>query len=176
MPGSSTEFFVGGDASNEQPGGVWRSTDAGMNWFSFNSGVMDSTKTVRALCFSMTSGLATIFAGVPAPSGTGVYDYGIPIGIKKIGSEVPKSFVLHQNYPNPFNPVTIISFDIPKNSNVNVEVYDLSGKLVGTIFSGDLKVGSYQYNFNASNLSSGVYFYRITAGSFVDTKKMMLVK
>ena len=173
QPGSNSIFFAGGDPANVQPGGVWRSTDAGMNWSNFNSSPMDSTFAVRALNFVQTTG--TLFAGVYSGN-TGVYDYGFPIGIKNINGSVPKVFALHQNYPNPFNPTTTFTFDIPKSALVTVNVYDVSGRLVSTLVNEQIQPGSYKYSFDASRLSSGVYFYKITAGSFVDTKKMMLVK
>lgn len=89
---------------------------------------------------------------------------------------IPENFGLHQNYPNPFNPSTKITFDIAENSNVTISIYDITGKLVSQVFNRDLNAGSYEINFNAAALSSGVYFYTISAGSFRETKKMTLIK
>jgi hypothetical protein len=89
---------------------------------------------------------------------------------------VPKEFKLYSNYPNPFNPSTKIKFDVPKNSAVNLTVYDQSGKEVAALINNDLIAGTYELTYNASNLSSGIYFCKITAGSFTDVMKMMLVK
>jgi len=89
---------------------------------------------------------------------------------------VPTTFALNQNYPNPFNPSTIISFSVPKLADVALEVYSITGELVKVLMKGNLNAGSYEAKFNASQLSSGVYFYRLTAGDFVQTKKMMLIK
>jgi len=104
--------------------------------------------------------------------------YGELVGLKHIGTSVPNSFGLFQNYPNPFNPETRFKFDIPKNSQVDMIVFDVQGKSVVQKNFGVLQPGEYEYIFDAaqSGLSSGVYFYRIIAGEFVGTKKMVLVK
>ncbi len=86
------------------------------------------------------------------------------------------SFILSQNYPNPFNPTTTINYAIPKSSFVTIKVYDLLGNEVAALVSGMKASGNYKVEFNASKLSSGVYFYRIQAGSFVKTKKLILLK
>ena len=85
-------------------------------------------------------------------------------------------FELQQNYPNPFNPATKITFSIPKKEFVSLKVFDMSGKEITTLTSGTIDAGSYQYNFNAENLSSGIYFYTLIAGDFHDTKIMTLLK
>ena len=93
---------------------------------------------------------------------------------------VPDKFNISQNYPNPFNPSTKINFDIPFDSKVSIKLFDMSGKEVATLVNEPKVAGYYTINFNASSLSSGVYFYRISAEangqSFVSTKKMILVK
>jgi hypothetical protein len=85
-------------------------------------------------------------------------------------------FRLYQNYPNPFNPTTKISYVIPQRSNVNVKVYDIMGKEVATLVNEIEEPGAHSLNFNAENLSSGIYFYKITAGEFSSVKKMILIK
>ncbi len=89
---------------------------------------------------------------------------------------IPSKFEVYQNYPNPFNPSTKISFDLPIDGNVNVTVFDLSGKEIVTLINDVKTAGYYTIDFNASNLSSGIYFYRISAGNFTATKKMTLIK
>lgn len=89
---------------------------------------------------------------------------------------VPGSIRLSQNYPNPFNPVTRISFEIPNKMNVKLNVYDVTGKLVSQLLNREIEGGYYEYRFDGSNLSSGVYYYRLETGSFTETKKMLLVK
>jgi hypothetical protein len=99
-----------------------------------------------------------------------------------IGS-VPTKFALHQNYPNPFNPITLIRYELPEASAVKVQVFDVLGRAVATVVNERKEAGIYEAVFNASSLSSGTYFYRLEArssgsqaGSFVETKKMVLVK
>jgi hypothetical protein len=102
--------------------------------------------------------------------------YAVTTGIEPVSGVIPKSFMLYNNYPNPFNPETKIKFDIPKTAFTKLTVYDITGRTVGTLINQDLSPGSYVYDFNAAQLSSGVYFFKIQAGDFNDTKKMMLVK
>jgi photosystem II stability/assembly factor-like uncharacterized protein len=98
------------------------------------------------------------------------------ISINKISEGIPNSFDLSQNYPNPFNPVTNIRFDIMKAGKVRLSVYDMTGKEVSVLTNEVLKPGSYEVGFDASHLSSGVYYYRIEAGEFVSVKRMVLLK
>lgn len=97
------------------------------------------------------------------------------IGIQPISNEIPASYKLYQNYPNPFNPATNIKYEIPRDVNVSIKIYDLLGKEVFNV-NEYKKAGSYEVKFDGSNLASGMYFYQITAGSFTDTKKMVLLK
>jgi len=98
------------------------------------------------------------------------------IGIKQISSEVPVAFDLSQNYPNPFNPSTKINFTVPQAGFVSLKVFDLSGKEISELVNTKLTPGTYQYDFRAENLSSGVYFYTLKANNYSETKKMLLVK
>lgn len=102
------------------------------------------------------------------------------IGIIVISEEVPVEFNLYNNYPNPFNPATTIKFDIPKSENQTLAakliVYDVTGREVAEIFSGEVRPGKYEAVWNASGLASGLYFYRLTAGEYTAIKKMVLVK
>ena len=88
----------------------------------------------------------------------------------------PAGFSLSQNYPNPFNPSTKISFSLAKESHVVLNVYNVLGQRVAALINQNMKAGEHEYNFNASNLSSGVYFYKITTGNFTQTRKMLLLK
>jgi hypothetical protein len=106
-----------------------------------------------------------------------IYQAVVPtIGIHNINTEVPGRFILSQNYPNPFNPTTRIKFALPKSGFVTLRLYDALGKELGTLVAQQLSAGTFEYELNASNLPSGVYFYRINSGDFTDAKKMMLVK
>lgn len=97
------------------------------------------------------------------------------IGINQISSVV-REFSLEQNYPNPFNPVTNINFSIPKNEFVSLKVYDILGREVKSLVSQHMTPGQYTVDFDASGLSSGMYYYSIRAGENVSVKKMVLVK
>jgi len=88
----------------------------------------------------------------------------------------PTRFVLEQNYPNPFNPTTVIEFALPKQAAVKLSVYNILGEKVAELVNGTLSAGYHSVSFNASDLSSGIYIYKITAGNFVSVKKMMLLK
>ena len=101
---------------------------------------------------------------------------GIVTGIGENLADVPSSFTLDQNYPNPFNPTTVISFQLKKAARVSLRVYDVLGREVATLVNEREDVGSHAVTFNGDNLSSGVYFYRLEAGSYIATKKMLLVK
>jgi hypothetical protein len=97
-------------------------------------------------------------------------------GINHEGTEVPKQYVLEQNYPNPFNPTTNIHFAIPKEGDVSLKIYDVTGRLVQTYFDGTMKAGLYNAEVDASNMASGVYFYTLLAKDFVQTRKMIVLK
>jgi len=100
----------------------------------------------------------------------------LSVGIKNISNSIPDKFALYQNDPNPFNPTTNITFDIPQKSYVKLTVYDLLGRDIVSLVNGTLDAGKHSINFNGVTLSSGLYFYKIEAGSFTETKKMLLVK
>lgn len=87
-----------------------------------------------------------------------------------------KEFKLNQNFPNPFNPTTTISFTVPKRSDVSLKVYNIIGQEIATLVNGEKNTGTYSINFNAEELPSGIYFYKITAGEFSSVRKMMLLK
>ena len=115
--------------------------------------------------------------GAPASTAQMVYIKGTDvIGIQTISSEVPTGFQLMQNYPNPFNPTTKIRFALPVSGFASLKVYDATGKEVATLVSQNLTAGTFEYELKGNNLPSGVYFYKLAAGNFVQTKKMVLVK
>jgi len=89
---------------------------------------------------------------------------------------VPSNFILHQNYPNPFNPTTKIKFDITKLSDVKIIIFDAVGREVKNFAQKNMSAGSYEYEFNGENLSSGIYFFRLETKDFVKTMKMVMVK
>ena len=91
-------------------------------------------------------------------------------------SSMVEQYLLSQNFPNPFNPSTIITFQIPKTGLVTLKIYDVLGRQVTTLVNEELNVGKHETVFDASRISSGIYFYQLKAGSFVQTKKMILIK
>ncbi len=98
------------------------------------------------------------------------------VGIIQTSSVVPDEFKLYNNYPNPFNPSTKIKFDLNRSSLIKLEIFDDAGKSVKEVYNGFLSQGQYQFNFNSEGLSSGVYFYKLTAGVSSQTMRMTLIK
>ncbi|HSD64153.1 MAG TPA: T9SS type A sorting domain-containing protein, partial [Ignavibacteriaceae bacterium] len=88
----------------------------------------------------------------------------------------PLQFTLSQNYPNPFNPITKIKYSVPSDGQVSLTVYNAIGQKVSELVNGEVKVGSYEVSFDASDLSSGVYLYKIQANGYTSTKKMILLR
>jgi len=157
----------------------WWLAQQGLNIsFSSNDGAAWTTQyTVAAGSFyHMTKSRsgATIWA---VRSNGGISRYGSLIsGVTPVSTETPSNYSLSQNYPNPFNPVTKINYALPKSGLVTLKIYDILGKEVATLVNEVKNVGTYSIDFNGSNLSSGVYFYKLTAGDFSSIKKMSLIK
>ena len=101
---------------------------------------------------------------------------GVTLGLINVSTHSPGSSLLEQNYPNPFNPVTNIKFAISNTGLVILKVFDITGREVAQLVNMELNAGTYNYDFNASHLSSGIYFYKLQAGEFSVTKKMILAK
>lgn len=118
----------------------------------------------------------------PDPDGSlpdmGAYESPLgPVGLTETqATNIPGKYALFQNYPNPFNPTTTISFDLPKASQVTLEIFNILGEKVTTLLSEKLTAGKYKYNWDASGLTSGMYFYKITADNFSMTRKMLLIQ
>ncbi|KAB2853014.1 MAG: T9SS type A sorting domain-containing protein [Ignavibacterium sp.] len=96
-------------------------------------------------------------------------------------ANMPEEFILYHNYPNPFNPSTVIRYQLPVSGDVTLKVYDVLGNEVATLVNQYLPAGNYEKEFSslsgsAWNLSSGIYFYRLQAGSFIETKKMLVIR
>jgi hypothetical protein len=151
-------------------GGVFLSTNSGTTWTAVNTGL---TNTV-IMCLAISD--TTLFAGT--------YGGGIcrrPLSemvtaVKENDGSVPKSFGLEQNYPNPFNPSTKISYQLPVNCRATLKIYDALGRELATLVNDNESAGYKSVVFDASNLSSGVYFYRLQAGTYSQTKKLLLLK
>jgi len=114
--------------------------------------------------------------------GRSAYKISLLVGIKPVGNATPQTFKLYQNYPNPFNPVTKIKFSVApvetglRPVSTRLEVFDLLGRIAATPVNESLSPGTYEVNFDGSSFSTGVYFYRLTVGSYSETKRMLLLK
>ena len=104
------------------------------------------------------------------------YDFINQVPATEAGTQKPDKFLLQQNYPNPFNPTTRISYTIPKQVRVTLSVYNLLGQKVATVIDRYQAAGEYNVIFDASNLTSGVYFYRLKAGDYIETRSMTVLK
>lgn len=155
-------------------GSVWQPLGTGMNagvLAIINYPPFSSSKNIVVGGFFSTAG------GVQAKH---LATWGNIVGYGTINNQIPKNFSLMQNYPNPFNPDTKIGYKIAKASLVKIEVFDILGRNVATPVNAHKEAGNYEFSWSAGNLTSGTYYYRITAanasGEFTDTKKMVLVK
>ena len=136
-----------------------------------------------ALDIKLNSSEDMLLAGYMAGNGTGsdmiIAEYtggSLITAISQSSNDIPDAFGLYQNYPNPFNPASILKFDIPENSYVKISVYDALGRELFSPVNENLKAGNYEISITMNAYSSGVYFYKMTAGSFMDIKKMILIK
>jgi hypothetical protein len=130
---------------------------------------------------NVTSGLYTLEVTAKGPNGTPIHKRTASIVVDVLAGTtneniIINSFKLYQNYPNPFNPITKISFDLPVKSNVKITVYNILGKEITSELLENQQAGQHDFIFSAGNLASGVYYYKIEAGSFTDFKKMILTK
>ena len=151
-------------------GGLKKTTNGGVTWLWQNSPV---TVTLSGItCIDSVTGIAAGVDGTIVRTDNG----GTYTGINQVGSTIPESYSLSQNYPNPFNPSTSITFDIPNASDVKLTLYNVLGSEVKVISKDYLASGKYNVSIDASDLPSGTYFYRLEAGSFTETKKMILIK
>jgi photosystem II stability/assembly factor-like uncharacterized protein len=175
----NTGFLVGSTYAGAygESGAIFKTIDRGNSWFlvsdKYNLPYIIGRKFKSITFLNDSTGFITGDKGIILKTSNGGY---FPISVQNISSEIPQKFILSQNYPNPFNPQTKIKFDVPKVSFTKLIIYDLLGREVTTLVNEELKPGTYQADWDASGFSSGVYFYKITAGDFVETKKMVLMK
>lgn len=152
--------------------GVWRSTNYGNTWGQINDGLGSGAYYVLSLGMDNQY----IFAGTSASS---IWRRPLSQVVTDTEEETnlqPKEFSLSQNYPNPFNPSTTITFSIPSEEFVTLKVFNSLGEEIAELVNETKPAGNYSISFDASKLSSGIYFYTINAGSFIETKKMLLLK
>lgn len=150
-------------------GRIFRTTNSGSNWILKNHNL----ETVNIRTLLTTNGF--IFAGT---LGNSVLKRSISeiIGIQNTGKDIPIAYSISQNYPNPFNPETRIRYSLPRSSIVSLVVYDALGRKIETLVDESQRAGTYEATFNASAIPSGVYFYRLTAEGFSETRKMVVIK
>lgn len=169
---SSNIFYMVGSG-----GVILKSTNAGVNWFTQTCPVTANFRAIHVFPADDNGIIVGAGGNILRTTNGG----NIPTGIQSNGNEIPENYSLSQNYPNPFNPNTKINFSIPSSglsngSNVRLAVFDILGKEVALLVNENLTAGNYSIDFNASSIPSGTYFYRLTAGSFTDTKKLVLIK
>jgi hypothetical protein len=157
---------------------VYRSSTSGKNYQRINHSIVADTVFVDSL-FS-TAGtyyyVYTIVDGAFRESSySNVVSASVVTGVSN-GQQIPTAFALHQNYPNPFNPSTTIRFDIPKRNRVKLEIYNVLGQRIVELLNGEVEAGYFEKVWNVGYLASGIYFYRLQAGEFVQTKKLLLMK
>jgi hypothetical protein len=177
---SGTYIFAGLDYVFQGiPKLIYLSTNYGTTWLNKSQGLDSISTWIPSMLITNNY----IFAGTDISSGQGDFgtsvwrrSYSEIIEIKKISTEIPYTFSLFQNYPNPFNPSTNIKYQIPKNSFVSLKVFDLLGREVQTLVNEKQSAGIYEATFDGTNLSSGIYFYKIESPDFSKTMKMVLVK
>ena len=157
-------------------GGFYYTNDFGTTWIRDNTGLtsteIDALMVVGPYIYAGTSGL------YGSPGGK-VFRRALSelvTSVEGVVADVPHGFTLHQNYPNPFNPSTSISFDLPRRSIVSLKVFDALGREVAVLVTKELAAGTYSRQWNAAGLPSGVYFYQIQAGAFVETRKLIRQK
>ena len=153
-------------------GEVFLSTNYGANWIPANEGLpteYDCVINNLAIC------KGSVFAG-SASRGVWQRQLSEMVTSNKRAPELAEHFSLHQNYPNPFNPSTTIKYDLPKTSRVRLAVYDVLGREVVVLVNEKKDARVHEVKFDGSNSASGVYFYRIQAGDFVATRRLLLLK
>jgi hypothetical protein len=159
--------------------GCYKTSNAGVEWMRWNNGMPNSIN-VQEMGYIDSISANGRFYVVAATYGRSIYHREIsgddPIAIEKKVMNIPDKFELVQNYPNPFNPSTTIKFLLPVNDKVTIDVFDITGKHIANIVNENLKAGTHEVVFDASGLSSGIYFYRMISSKLSETKKMILVK
>jgi hypothetical protein len=161
---SASNVFAGANST-----GVWISTNNGTSWVQKNEGLSNLNVTAMFIHGDF------VYAGT---NGAGVWKRNLNelVAVHNISTEVPNQYNLYQNYPNPFNPVTKIRFQIPKQGNAKLTVFDAFGKEVRMLVNMELKAGTYEADFEGIGLASGIYFYALKTADYFETRKMILVK
>lgn len=172
-PGTDLSCFASNSAdqvfAGYNPGGIFRTTDNGISWQAVNGGLT----SLWVLSLAADSN-GYLYAGT---NGGGIFRSKFSTTeVKPAKDGIPGDFVLEQNYPNPFNPSTTIRYTLPKSSYVTLTIYDILGRELNTLVNAHQEAGYKSVQFNENDLPSGIYFYRLQAGTFTDTKKLLLIR
>ena len=155
--------------------GVYASSDTGATWSNVSTGLAVTNGVNCSVVARDKSGSANLYIGTL--NGAWVRPISEMVtGVAPSKQGLPGHFALEQNYPNPFNPSTMISFSLPTKSFVTLKVFDVIGREVTTLASEEKNAGTHQLQWNASSMPSGIYFYRLQAGSFTETKRLIVLK
>ena len=172
----SALFFINQDTG--WIGGGWNSPNNSVISYTSNGGVSwipqkeNYFTGVNSLHFiNSLTGWAALSNGNIMKTTTGGF-----VSVSNIGNEIPNEFKLFQNYPNPFNPITNIRFDIPRSSQVKLIIYDALGREVATLVDEKLSAGSYKVDWNSSDYSSSVYYYKLETNELIKVRKMVMIK
>jgi photosystem II stability/assembly factor-like uncharacterized protein len=148
-------------------GYIFRTTNGGATWIDQSSGI---TQHLNAVCFTdANTGTVVGYSGTILRTTNGGT-------LVENQPGVPQQYLLSQNYPNPFNPITTITYELLKSSEVTLTVYDVLGREVSVLVNEKRNAGVHEVKFDGSNLASGIYFYRLKAGTYINTKKLVLLK
>jgi uncharacterized delta-60 repeat protein len=176
--------YVTGETDNNTP---WHqyltvkySSDGAFNWAATYNNNISFNYNHEGIKVGTDSIGNVYVTGNSEGNGTGMdiatIKYSAPSGIRNLSNEIPKECKLYQNYPNPFNPTTNIKYQIQKSNFVEVKVYDILGKSIASLVNEKQSPGTYEVQFNGGNLPSGIYFYKLRTGDFVQVKKMLMIK
>jgi hypothetical protein len=168
---SSLSYFQSLDSNGNFLGSPYLLTQSGLQARAAYNGIKLFDKRIISVWQDLRNGNEDIYCNIRSftnPDST--------VSINQISSEVPESFKLYQNYPNPFNPVTIIGYELPVVSDVKLYVYDILGKEVAVLINEKQNPGTYEFTFNGNDLTSGIYFYKLTYKNGFHVKRMLMIK
>ena len=178
MTTDSTGYYtVSNDHFSSVNNLIFRTTNKGISWINIPNLFHDPVKS----SFFITDSIGWLGGGLSVNTygRSAIFKTtsgGYPLGLITNSNNIPTSYSLSQNFPNPFNPVTSINFDIPNSSYTNLIVFDQIGREIQVLVNEQLSPGIYKFEWNAADYPSGIYFYKLQAGEFVETKKMVLIK
>jgi len=174
-----TSIFIYGNYvfAGLQGGGVYKTANLGQQWIPVNEGIENKYVSAEYVWRNyIYAGLRKFYVRDSSNNAVWCRPLSEITNIKTEKKEVPEDFVLEQNYPNPFNPSTNITYSLPLREFVTLKVFDILGKEITTLVNEEKPAGEYKVQFNATNLPTGVYFYRINSGNYTETKKLIVLK